>query len=198
MKFLLRRFIAPVFALVIVPLAQAHPGHDGDHGDFTWDFSGGVLHPLTGFDHLIAMLAVGLWAAQLGGRARWLVPAVFVALMTLGAALARSGVVLPGVEHMIAASVLVLGLLIATAARLPVAAGMTLVGLFAAFHGFAHGAEMPAGSQALSYGLGFIFATALIHAAGVGLGVVTATRSEKITRYAGWAIAASGAVLLAV
>ncbi|MBS0632537.1 MAG: HupE/UreJ family protein [Verrucomicrobia bacterium] len=198
MKSLLRRFLVPVFALVLVPLAQAHPGHEGDHGDFTWDFSGGVLHPLTGFDHLIAMLAVGLWAAQLGSRARWLVPAAFVALMTAGAALGRSGFMLPGAEQMIAASVLVLGLLLATAARLPMAAGMTLVGLFAAFHGFAHGAEMPAGSQALSYGAGFVLATALIHAAGVGLGTLAAARSEKLTRYAGWAIAASGVVLLAV
>ena len=145
--------------LVAAPLAQAHPGHEGH--DFTWDFSGGFAHPLSGWDHLLAMIAVGLWAAQLGGRARWLVPSAFVGVMALGAALGHAGLMFPGVEQGIAASVLVLGLLIATAVRLPVAAGMALVGLFAGFHGIAHGAEMPATAGGLSYGAGFILATAL-------------------------------------
>jgi urease accessory protein len=188
--------IAAATALVIPAVAYAHPGHDGH--DFGWDFSSGFGHPLFGFDHLLAMLAVGLWAAQLGGRARWLVPATFVALMIAGAAMARQGLAISGVEQVIATSVLILGLLLATAATLPVAVGMALVGLFAAFHGYAHGAEMPANSQALGYGAGFVLATVLIHATGVGLGVLAAQRSPKVTRIAGWIIAASGLVLFAV
>ena len=181
--------------LALPALAQAHPGHDGH--DLTWDFSSGFAHPLSGWDHLLAMIAVGLWAAQLGGRARWLVPAAFVSVMTLGATLGRTGIIFPGVEQGIAASVLVLGLLIATAVRLPVTAGMALVGVFAIFHGFAHGAEMPATAGGLLYGAGFIAATALLHAAGVGLGVFAARTSANATKYAGWAIAASGVVMFA-
>ena len=193
MKSFLRVF--GLIAAFVAPLAaQAHPGHDGH--DFGWDFSAGFGHPLLGWDHLLAMLAVGLWAAQLGGRARWLMAAAFVVLMAAGAAAARSGLVIAGAEQIIATSVLILGLLVATAATLPLAAGAALVGLFAAFHGFAHGAEIPAGSQALSYATGFILATVLIHAAGFGL--LAQKRAEKATRIAGWAITASGLVLLAV
>jgi urease accessory protein len=182
--------------LALPALAQAHPGHDGH--DLTWDFSGGFAHPLSGWDHLLAMIAVGLWAAQLGGRARWLVPAAFVTVMALGAALGRTGAIFPGVEQGIAASVLVLGLLIAAAVRLPVTAGMTLVGVFAIFHGFAHGVEMPATAGGLLYGAGFVVATALLHAIGVGLGVLAARTSANATKLAGWAIAASGVMLFAL
>jgi len=189
-------FALAAFSLMAVPAAWAHPGHDGH--EVTWDFSSGFAHPLFGADHLLAMLAVGLWAAQLGGRARWLVPVAFVLVMALGAVLGRSGIALPGLEQTIAASVLVLGLLIANAARLPVAGSMALVALFAAFHGFAHGAEMPATAGAFSYGAGFVLATALIHAAGVGLGLLSNRASEKFTRAAGWAIAGCGVVLFAV
>ncbi len=145
------------------------------------------------------MVAVGLWAAQLGGRARWLVPTAFVTMMTIGAALARAGVTLPGVEPLIAASVLVLGLLIGTAAKLPASAGMAHRGNLRAFHtGFAHGTEMPASAGALQYGGGFIFATILLHAAGLGLGLLAARRAPvSVTRYAGWGLAACGALLLA-
>jgi len=188
--------VAAATAFLAPAVAHAHPGHDGH--DFGWDFSSGFGHPLFGWDHLLAMLAVGLWAAQLGGRARWLVPTTFVVLMVTGAAVARQGLAVSGVEQVIATSVLIFGLLLATAATLSVTAGMALVGLFAAFHGYAHGAEMPADSQALSYGAGFVLATALIHAAGVGLGLLAAKRSQKVTRVAGWIIAASGLVLFAV
>jgi len=181
--------------LALPALAQAHPGHDGH--ELTWDFSGGFAHPFSGWDHLLAMIAVGLWAAQLGGRARWLVPAAFVSVMTLGAMLGHTGVIFLGVEQGIAASVLVLGLLVAAAVRLPIAAGVALVGVFAIFHGFAHGAEMPATAGALRYGAGFVVATALLHAAGVGLGVLAARTSANATRYAGWAIAASGVLMFA-
>lgn len=183
-------------AATLAPLsAFAHPGHEGH--DFTWDFSAGLAHPLTGWDHLLAMLAVGLWAWQLGGRARWAVPASFVVAMTLGAALGRAGLHVPGLEPAIAASVLALGLLVATAARLPLAASAALVALFAAFHGLAHGAEMPAGATALGYGLGFVLATAALHAAGLALGLLTARQSERLAKYAGATVAVCGAILLA-
>ncbi len=190
------RRLSVALAAVLMPLvAQAHPGHPGH--DFEWDFSAGFAHPLSGLDHLLAMLAVGLWAAQLGGRSRWLVPSAFVTMMTFGAALARAGVTLPGVEPLVATSVLVLGLLIGAAAKLPTTASMALVGIFALSHGFAHGTEMPVSVGTLQYGAGFIFATILLHAAGLGLGLLAARRAPvSVTRYAGWGLAACGALLL--
>src|SRR5579883_978366 len=136
--------------LALVPvLASAHPGH-GTHG-----FASGFSHPLLGLDHILAMVAVGLWAAQLGGRSLWAVPATFVGVMSVGGMLGLLGVPLPMVEAGILASVLILGLFIATAVRLPLAASMLLVGAFALFHGHAHGTEIPATASGLTYGLGF-------------------------------------------
>ena len=153
-------------AVVLAPaLAMAHPGHG------TGSFVSGFTHPLHGFDHLLAMLAVGLWAAQLGGRARWVVPASFVGVMSLGGALALVGVGLPLAEQGIVASVLILGLLIAATVRLPLAASAALVGLFALCHGHAHGVEMPASAAGAAYGLGFVGCTALLHVLGMGLGL---------------------------
>lgn len=191
------RFFALFAALALLPaMAFAHPGHEGGH-DLTWDFAGGFEHPVLGIDHLLAMVAVGIWAAQRGGRARWLVPAVFVGVMALGAAFGRQGIVLPAVEQMIAASLLAFGLMIAMARHLPFAAGLGLAALFAAFHGFAHGAEIPAGSGGLSYGLGFVAATVLLHAAGLALGRLGSRRPVWFGRTAGAAVAAAGAVMLA-
>ncbi len=196
MKLSPRLAIFAATALVFPALAHAHPGHEGH--ELTWDFGAGLVHPLSGLDHLLAMVAVGLWAAQLGGRARWQVPAAFVGVMALGGAIGRAGLVVPGLEQGIAASVLVLGLLVATATRLPVAAGMALAGGFAVFHGVAHGAEMPAAAGGLGYGSGFVTATALLHAAGVGLGLLAGRVSTRATRLAGWGVAAAGAMMLAV
>ncbi len=182
--------------LAAAPAALAHPGHEGH--ELTWDFTTGFTHPLFGWDHLVAMLAVGLWAAQLGGRARWFVPAAFVTVMAIGAALAQNRLMIPAVEQAIAASVLVLGLLIANATKVSVGVGMALVGLFAMFHGFAHGAEMPATARGFSYGAGFIFATALIHAVGVSVGLLAAPRAKQVALAAGWAITACGIALFAV
>jgi urease accessory protein len=190
-----RRLIATLL-FALPALAHAHPGHDGDH-ELTWDFNGGFLHPLTGWDHLIAMIAVGVWAAQLGGRARWLVPAAFLAAMSAGAALAQNAGTLPAIEHGIAASLLVLGLLIAFAVRLPVAASMAIVALFALFHGAAHGSEMSAHSTAFSYGLGFIAVTALLHATGFALGTAFA-KQTSLARSVGAAIAVTGLAAFAL
>lgn len=179
-------------ALALAPtLAHAHPGHAAV------DFAGGFAHPLLGSDHLLAMLAVGLWAAQLGGRARWLVPTAFVSVMTLGAALGMTGEHLPLVEQGIMTSVLVLGVLIAAAARLPLAASVALVGVCALFHGFAHGAEMPASASGLRYAAGFALATAALHAAGLGLAWVAGkTARLEWVRLAGAAIAVTAVFLV--
>ncbi len=182
-------------AFTLPVLAHAHPGHEGH--DLTWDFTSGAMHPLSGWDHLLAMIAVGLWAAQLGGRSRWLVPAAFVGVMTLGALLGHAGFAIAGVEQGIAASILILGLLIAGAVKLPTAASMTIVGAFAFFHGVAHGAEMPATASGLSYGIGFIVSTSFLHLVGLGLGG-TLKNQEKVARFAGGAVALAGALAFAL
>lgn len=167
--------------------AAAHPGHG-------MSYMAGLAHPLSGADHLLAMLAVGLWASQLGGRAKWLVPTSFVAVMAIAGAVGMAGIVLPTVESGIAVSVFVLGLLVAVTAKLPLAASSALVALFAAFHGYAHGAEMPAAGSAWGYGLGFVLSTAALHATGLVLGRF----NHKLARVLGAAIAMAGAAMLAV
>jgi urease accessory protein len=175
-------------ALLLPSLAQAHPNHGSATG-----LASGFAHPLTGLDHLCAMIAVGLWAAQRGGRALWAVPLAFVSMMTLGAMGGTGGIHIPFAEQGIAASVLILGILIAAALRLPLAARVTLVAMFALFHGYAHGAEMPATASGFTYGIGFVAATALLHLFGITLGLTAKKMAgEKTVRYAGGAIAACG------
>lgn len=162
-------------------------------------FAQGVVHPFLGVDHLLAMVAVGLWSAALGGRARWAVPAAFVAAMAFGAALGMAAAPLPSVELGIALSVLVFGLLIGFGARLPLPAGLALVALFALFHGHAHGAEAPEAAAPALYMLGFALATASLHLAGLGLGTLMARQgartAARFARLSGGALAAAGAVL---
>ncbi len=182
-----------LFPILLLPsLAQAHPGWPGH----THGFMNGLAHPLTGFDHILAMVAVGLWAAQRDGRALWAVPLAFVSVMALGGILGMMGGALPFVETGIAMSVLVLGVLIAASVRLPLLASVLIVGAFALFHGIAHGAEMPATASGLDYGMGFMLATASLHLCGIGLGL-TAKRwgSMQLIRCAGCAIAICGAFL---
>jgi urease accessory protein len=190
---LFRSRLFPLLALLLLPtLAQAHPGIPGH----THGLANGLMHPLTGLDHICAMVAVGLWAAQRGGRALWLVPSVFVSVMALGGVLGMAAVPIPFVEPGIAASVLVLGVLIAAAARLPLLASALLVGVFAVFHGYAHGAEMPDSASGLAYGLGFVAATASLHLLGIGFGLFAQRfTSAGLVRYAGGAIAACGIYL---
>jgi len=126
-----------LFFTLIPTLARAHPGHGVEIGGIGW----GLAHPFTGLDHVLAMIAVGLWASQIGGKARWLVPAAFVSVMGAGFLLAMAGFALPYVEPAILASVMGLGLLVALAVRLPAAGAAGVVGIFALFHGHAHGAE---------------------------------------------------------
>ena len=186
-KFALR--YAPLL-LISAPLAQAHPGHGPA------DFAAGFIHPLTGWDHLLAMVAVGLWGAQLGGRSRWALPAGFVGAMTIGAAAGMAGWVPAGVEWGIMASVLILGLALASAVRVPLGAGLAVAAAAGLMHGLAHGAEMPVNSDSVRFLAGMIGATALLHAAGVTAGSVAAHRRPAWLRIAGAAIAASGVLLL--
>ncbi len=153
--------------------------------------SQGFAHPLLGPDHLLAMIAVGAWAAQLGGRALWAVPAAFIAMMATGTGLALSGASFPVVELGVVGSLLVVGALVAAAVRLPVAVGGALVGFFALFHGHAHGTEIPEAASALLYGLGFVAATALLH----GIGLAAALYLEGSMRV--WAVRAGGAGVMA-
>lgn len=179
-------------SLIVPATALAHPGHGLQTG-----LSLGFLHPLTGVDHLLAMLAVGIWAAQLGGRALWLVPATFVAVMALGGVLGFDGLTVPYFEQGIAASVLVLGLMIACGQRLPLPISVALVASFALFHGYAHGAELPADTAGLTFGIGFMLSTTLLHGVGllIGLGAQKLYR-PIFSRGLGGAIALGGVALL--
>jgi urease accessory protein len=172
--------------------AQAHT-----FGAYGAGFAAGVAHPFIGLDHLAAMLAVGLWAAQLGGVALWRVPAAFVVMMAAGAGLAFIGVAFPSVETGIASSLLVLGLLVGFAAHLPTAAGMLLTGVFALFHGYAHGAELPQAATPLGYALGFLLASVTLHGLGLFAGRMLHGRAAWLLRAAGAVIAAGGLALLA-
>ena len=186
---LLQRALPLALIFLLPSLAQAHPGAPGH----THGFTNGLLHPLTGLDHICAMLAVGLWAAQRGGRALWLVPATFVSLMIVGGILGLGGANIPYVEQGIAASVLVLGILTAAAARLPLGVSVAIVGLFALFHGYAHGAEMPKTESSLAYGIGFVLATSSLHLAGIGVGLAAQRfDATRLIRIMGGTIATYG------
>jgi urease accessory protein len=190
----LSRFLAlAVFTLPV--LAQAHPGHEGH--ELTWDFASGAVHPLLGWDHLLAMVAVGIWAAQLGGRSRWLVPTAFVGVMIIGATFGHAGFAFAGVEQSIAASVLILGLLITSAAKMSAPASAAVVGAFALFHGVAHGAAMPVSANGLSYGFGFVASTVFLHVMGFALGLALKSHKQA-TRFAGGAVAIAGALAFAL
>ncbi len=153
-------------ALFLVPtLAHAHPLPGDPQG-----LHEGFIHPFTGLDHLLAMVAVGLWAAQQSNRARWLIPMSFVSVMALGGWLGMKGIAFSGVETGIALSLLVLGGFIAMKARFTTAGSIAVVGFFALFHGYAHGHEMPASVGAAAFSSGFIAATILLHLVGMALG----------------------------
>ena len=177
--------LAPEFAM-------AHTGHGEMSG-----FLHGALHPLGGVDHLLAMITIGLLAASLGGRALWALPLSFVSAMLAGGLVAMNGVPIPFVELGIAPSVVVFGLVTASAWRGPVAAAMALAAAFALLHGYAHGAEMPAGASGASYAAGFVLATALLHGGGIALGLSAKTVSSgpNLIRMAGLLVASAGAAI---
>ena len=183
------RWCITLMPIAFCSMAYAHPGHANGA-------MAGIVHPLLGLDHLLAMLAVGVWAAQLGGRAKWLVPASFVALMALAGSMGMAGIALPLVESGIATSVLLLGLLIAFSVKVTPALGAGIVGLFAVFHGYAHGVEMPLPGSSWQYGLGFVLSTAVLHGLGLLLGRGRLQQGLWL-RAAGALVAASGAWMMA-
>ena len=157
-----------VLVLLAPPVAGAHT-ETGTIGGFV----SGFLHPLTGLDHIAAMVAVGLWGAYLGAPAMWLLPVIFPMVMAFGGALGVLGVPLPGVELCIALSGIMLGLAVAFAARPPLWVAGVMVGFFAIFHGHAHGSELPHSANAFTYAVGFVVATGLLHLSGIALGLLT-------------------------
>ena len=195
MKTVLRSLL--ILTTLLPGAALAHTGTGAhEHG-----FAYGFLHPLGGLDHLLAMIAVGLLAAHLGGRALWLVPLSFVALMAFGGAIGFAEIRVPYVELLIAASVFVLGVLVAFRTSMPLITAMLIAGFFAIFHGHAHGAELPVGSSPFPYAAGFLLATALLHAAGIAIGLGFAKLStsglgQRIVQGSGAAMALAGVVLL--
>jgi len=186
-----KRFFGALALLLTPALAFAHPGH-GDNG-----LVAGLGHPIAGLDHLLAMLAVGLWAAQQQGAARWALPCTFVASMLLGGMLGFEGLELPGLESGIAASVLALGLAVALAMRPPLSLAVIATALFALFHGVAHGLELPGMSSPWAYAAGFVAATAALHGAGFAMVRVLPRAAAPLVRLAGAASAAAGVWLLA-
>jgi urease accessory protein len=157
----------------------------------------GLHHPVSGLDHVLAMVAVGLWGAQLGAPAIWLLPVTFPMVMAIGGFLGLVGVPLPGVEIGIAISALALGLMVAREARPPLAAAAALVAFFAIFHGHAHGTELPQGQSGLLYSVGFVIATGCLHAIGIGIGLLHRWNwGRTLLRVAGAGVAAAGAFFL--
>ena len=190
-----RQLHAALLATALMLMAGAAAAHTGEGIDT--GFESGFWHPILGWDHVVAMVAVGLWGAFLGSPAIWLLPVVFPLVMALGGAMGIVGVPLPAVETGIALSGVVLGLLIAFAVRAPIWVAAVIVGLFAIFHGHAHGAELPEAFSAYTYAIGFVVGTGLLHLLGIGLGFLTRSAGGKIAvRGAGGVIAAIGAAYL--
>lgn len=189
----MKRILSTITALALANPAAAHLP-EGEYGSFL----AGVTHPLFGLDHVLAMIAVGLWAAQIGGRALWAVPSAFVGAMIVGFLAALAGLPLPYVEPMILASIMALGLVVALALRPLPGVAMGAVAVFALFHGHAHGGELGQ-AQALQFGAGFAIATALLHAAGLAIAYAAARETRAASalplRMMGGVTAIAGAVI---
>lgn len=178
---------------MIPDIAQAHT----DHGGISGGFVSGFVHPILGWDHVVAMVAVGLWGAFLGHRAIWTLPVIFPLIMALGTVLGILGVPVPGIEAGIAGSAIVLGLLILLAVRLPLWTAGIVVGAFAIFHGHAHGTELPQAANPLAFIIGFVLATGMLHLVGIGFGFLLRWPMGKVAvRTAGAAISAAGMAFL--
>jgi urease accessory protein len=183
--------LALLFLLAALP-ALAHVQQGQAAGFLT-----GLRHPVSGLDHVLAMVAVGLWGAQLGAPAIWLLPVTFPLVMAFGGFLGLLGVPLPGVEVGIAASAILLGLMVAKEARPPLGLAAAMVAFFAVFHGHAHGTELPAGQSGLTYSIGFVIATGCLHATGIGIGVIHRWGWGRIVlRVAGAAVGVAGVFFL--
>ena len=190
------RALLPLLFIALPTAALAHTGHGEASG-----FLHGFMHPVGGLDHVLAMVAVGVFAYVLGGKALWLVPLSFVGMMAVGFLLGLGQVDVPFVELGIALSSVVIGAAAAWGRPMPVAAAMSLVGVFAIFHGHAHGAEMPVDTSGLEYAAGFIVATALLHAAGIaaamGVAKLVGKYGKPVAQVAGGLFALGGVGVLA-
>jgi urease accessory protein len=183
-------------AIVLMACLMASPAL-AHSGDVAGGFVGGLAHPLSGPDHVAAMVAVGLWGAFLGSPAIVILPVVFPLVMAAGGVLGILGVPLPGVEIGIAVSAALLGMMVALAAKPPLWVAAVMVGIFAIFHGHAHGAELPPGADALAYSAGFVIATGCLHLAGIAFGLLARWPAGRIAvRTAGGAIALVGLMFL--
>ncbi|MDD2700815.1 MAG: HupE/UreJ family protein [Sideroxydans sp.] len=186
----MKRTLTTLALLLISTAASAHTGH-GSSG-----FSTGLAHPFSGMDHLLAMLAVGLWAGQLGGQRIWQLPATFMLMLAGGAFIGMAIPSLTLIEPGIAASVLVLGLLIASPTKLALPVSFALTAAFGIFHGYAHGAEMPSAAAPLAYAAGFLLSTASLHVSGIVMGNALRERFVRLIQIVGMSIAAMGAWML--
>lgn len=172
--------------------ALAHPLKGEAAGFVT-----GFVHPISGLDHVLAMLAVGLWGAELGAPAIWMLPVAFPMVMAIGGMLGLMGMRIPGTEYGIAASAILLGVAVVLEARPPIALAAALIGVFAICHGYAHGTELPPDESAVLYSVGFVIATGSLHAVGIGIGAFYRwTWGQKLVRGAGLAIAVGGAFFM--
>jgi len=188
----LLRIASAIAAASVCLFASSALAHTGQ-GDAARGFAAGLLHPITGFDHLLAMLAVGMWGAQLGMPAIWVLPVAFPLVMAVGGALGIVGVPLPGVEPAIVLSVLLLGGAVAIGRKPPIVLAAALVAFFAIFHGYAHGRELPEAASAMAFSAGFVLATGCIHLTGIGIGFVTKLpHGDSLLRAGGAAIAMAG------
>jgi urease accessory protein len=185
----LRRTLALAALLAVgASTAFAHEGGAAGGGFVT-----GFLHPILGWDHVAAMVAVGLWGAFLGAPAIWLLPVTFPLIMALGGALGVAGIPIPGIEFGIAASALIIGVAVLVAMRPPLVVAAVVVGFFAIFHGHAHGAEMPAAASPLAYAAGFVIGTGMLHLAGISLGLLARSATGALAvRAMGGMIALAG------
>ncbi len=184
-----------LLALMIALVATAANAHSGE--GINTGFASGFWHPILGWDHVVAMVAVGLWGAFLGQPAIWVLPVVFPLVMAIGGALGIIGMPLPAVETGIALSGVVLGLLIAFAVKAPIWVAAVIVGTFAIFHGHAHGTEFPDQFNAYGYAIGFVIGTGLLHLAGIAFGALTRMEVGRVAvRGAGGLIALVGAAFL--
>lgn len=185
--------VAGVVIAALVPgLASAHEQTGQAAGLLS-----GLMHPVSGLDHVLAMVAVGIWGAQLGAPAMWVLPIAFPMVMAFGGMLALMGIPLPGAELGIALSALILGALVLTESRPSLMAAAAIVAFFAIFHGHAHGTELPAGASGVFYSVGFVAATGMLHACGIALGLVHGRRSGRMfLRAAGGAVAGAGLYFL--
>lgn len=179
--------------ITILLLLGAVPAFAHEQSGQAAGFLTGLQHPVSGLDHVLAMISVGLWGAQLGSPAVWLLPVVFPMVMASGGFLGLLGVPLPGTEIGIAVSAILLGLMVALEARPPLWLAVALVGLFGVFHGYAHGTELPAGENALLYSVGFVIATGCLHGIGIGIGIAHRWSAGRVAlRVAGSAVALAG------